>query len=260
MTKQTMQFDPLEEKAFLNEVYSTYTVDHSSQTRVMRELLMQTITPFLRKGRLLELGCSDGYMTAMLSKHVDHLDVVDGSDLFLEKAQERAKAEMLSNVTFCNSLFETYVPVEKYDYIIASYILEHVHSPVDVLKMAFNALNDDGLLLVHVPNANALSRQLAMHMGLYQDLKELTENDIKHGHRRVYDRINLNKHLKLAGFENIAQGGVMLKILADFQMDKLIDEGIIGDAQIAGLYKLGLEYPDLCGSLFSVCRKKLSRS
>lgn len=46
----------------------------------------------------------------------------------------------------------------------------------------------------------------------------------------------------------------MLKILADFQMDKLIETEILKE-QIDGLYKLGLEYPDLCGSLFSICRK-----
>ena len=53
-----------------------------------------------------------------------------------------------------------------------------------------------------------------------------------------------------------SQGGIMLKILADFQMDQLIDGGMLKDAQLDGLYSLGLEYPDLCGSLFSVCRTR----
>ena len=59
-----------------------------------------------------------------------------------------------------------------------------------------------------------------------------------------------------AGFENVSQGGVMLKILADFQMDQLIDKGMLKDQHIDALYSLGLEYPDLCGSLFSVCKIK----
>lgn len=244
------------EKRFLDKVYGTYTVDHSLQTKAMRELIVRTFSPFLKNGRGLELGCSDGYMTSMLARHVNNLDVVDGSELFLEKAQERAKTEHQDNISFINSLFEEFSPCEKYDYAIASYILEHVLHPVDVLRMAYDALKDDGLLFVVVPNANALSRQLAMHMGIYEHLKVLTENDLKHGHRRVYDRTSLNKDIEQAGFENITQGGLMLKILADFQMDKLIEEGILGKDQIDGLYKLGLEYPDLCGSLFSVCRKR----
>jgi hypothetical protein len=68
--------------------------------------------------------------------------------------------------------------------------------------------------------------------------------------------VDFDRDIAAAGFENFSQGGVMLKILADFQMDKLIDDGTLQEAQIDGLYKLGLEYPDLCGSLFSVCRIK----
>jgi hypothetical protein len=114
------------------------------------------------------------------------------------------------------------------------------------------------LFFVVVPNANALSRQLALHMGLLKDLKNLTENDVNHGHRRVYDRVSLNRDLTEAGFVSISQGGILLKPLADFQMDKLIDSGILQEPQLDGLYRLGFEYPDLCGYLFSAC--KLSQS
>lgn len=245
-----------DESIFLDKVFNTYTVDHSLQTKVMRELIIRTFYPFLKKGRALELGCSDGYMSSMLAGYVNSLDVVDGSDLFLQKAQERVKRDNLKNITFHKALFEEFETESKYDFIIASYILEHVLDPFDVLRMANNALNDDGLLFIVVPNANALSRQLAMHMGLYDNLKVLTENDMKHGHRRVYDRTSLNLVVEKSGFKTISQGGLMLKILADFQMDKLIEDGILGQEQIDGLYKLGLEYPDLCNSLFSICKKQ----
>lgn len=244
-----------DEQAFLDKVYSTYTVDHSLQTKVMRELIVRTISPFLSGGHGLEFGCSDGYMTSMLASSLDALDVVDGSKLFLEKAKENINATDCKSVVFYESLFENFTSTTRYDYVFASYILEHVQDPVQILRVAHSLLKDGGLLFVVVPNANALSRQLAMHMGLYKDLKELTENDLKHGHRRVYDRVNLNRDIESAGFVNISQGGLMLKILADFQMDKLIAGDTLGAAQIDGLYKLGLEYPDLCGSLFSVCRK-----
>jgi hypothetical protein len=108
-------------------------------------------------------------------------------------------------------------------------------------------------LFIVVPNARALSRQLALHMGLIADLKALTENDLVNGHRRVYDRVSLNRELRDTGFSTVAEGGLMLKILADFQLDKLIDDGFIQQQQIDGLYSLGLEYPDFCGALFSIC-------
>jgi hypothetical protein len=60
--------------------------------------------------------------------------------------------------------------------------------------------------------------------------------------------------IKEAGLTQVGQGGLLLKLLADFQMDKMVEAGILGEPQIDGLYKMGLEYPHFAGSLFSVCR------
>lgn len=240
-----------EERQFLDRVYHTYTVDTSAQTMAMRRLIMRTISPYLSGGRGLELGCSDGFMTEMIASKIKHLDVVDGSEKFLQEASKRR----IPNVEFKYSLFEEFQTDERYDYVFASYILEHVQDPVAVMRVAHSVLKPEGLLYIVVPNARALSRQLAVHMGLLAGLTELTQNDHNHGHRRVYDRVHLNRDVASAGFETISQGGILLKILADFQMDQLIDQQILKEPQLEGLYRLGLEYPDLCGSLFSVCKR-----
>jgi hypothetical protein len=39
-------------------------------------------------------------------------------------------------------------------------------------------------------------------------------------------------------------------------MDKLIKSEVLGKQQQEGLYKMGLEYPDLAGYLFSICKAK----
>lgn len=238
-----------QERQFLEKVYHTYTVDHSAQTMAMRRLIIRTFAPFFQGGRALELGCSDGYMTEMIAARVDSLDVVDGSERFLAEARKRN----LPNVDFKLALFEEFAPAEKYDFVFASYILEHVLDPVGVLRMSRAVLKPNGRVFIVVPNARALSRQLALHMGLLPDLKTLTPNDHNHGHRRVYDRVALDRDIAAADLVNVSQGGIMLKILADFQMDKLINDGMLQEPQLDGLYRLGLEYPDLCGSLFSVC-------
>ncbi len=240
------------EKEFLNKIYSEYTLHDDPQTKVMREFAFEIIDPYINKeGVGLELGCSDGYFTEMLASRVKTLDVVDGSIAFIEEARKRK----INNTKYFHSLFEEYQPDVKYDYVFASYIMEHVLEPKLVLDMVNRVLKPDGVFYIVVPNSRALSRQLAMHMGLYNDLKQLTENDLKFGHRRVYDRVNLNRDIESSGFYNIAQGGIMLKILADFQMDKLIQTGVLQEPQLRGLFKLGFEYPDLCGSLFSICKK-----
>jgi|MDTC01.1.fsa_nt_gb ubiquinone/menaquinone biosynthesis C-methylase UbiE len=251
MTKEAVieKIDYSKEKIFLNNICENYHLDDEPQTKVMRKLIIRTFAPYINGGVALELGCSDGYMTEELASRVEQLDVVDASKSFINQAKRRA----LPNVKFYESLFEEYQESIKYDYVFASFILEHVLEVQPILQMVHRLLKPGGKFFVVVPNARALSRQLAYHMNLFPNLTSLTENDIRYGHRRVYDRVHLNRDLEKAGFKNIAQGGIMLKILADFQLDELIGEEFLQDEHIDGLYRLGLEYPDLCGALFSIC-------
>jgi 2-polyprenyl-3-methyl-5-hydroxy-6-metoxy-1,4-benzoquinol methylase len=242
-----------QEQAMLNNLYSAYDLERSPQSRTMQQLIAKTILPFLKADTNgLEFGCSDGYLTEQYARIIAQLDVVDASENFIREARKRA----LPNVNFFCSLFEEFETNTKYDYIFASFILEHVIDPLQILSIMKRLLKPDGLIFVIVPNARALSRQLALHMNIISDLKNLTENDLRYGHRRVYDRVAINKDLASLGFETIYQTGLMLKILADFQMDQLIGEQFLQQQHIEGLYTLGLEYPDLCGSLFSVARIK----
>lgn len=242
------------EKEFLNNTCSTYKLNGSSQNRVIRDFVIRTFDPFIKKDgkRIgLELGYADGYEAEMLSKRMLRLDVIEGSERFLEKSKERE----LPNVNFIFSLFENFKSKDgaKYDYVFANYVLEHVIDVDVVLRIVKSVLKPDGLLFVTVPNARAFSRQLSLRMKLIDDLYLLTENDRAHGHRRVYDRSLLNRDLERCGFVNISQGGLMFKILADFQLDKLIDKGILDLTHLNGLYELGLEYPDFAAAIYSIC-------
>lgn len=239
------------EVEFLESKINTYVTSESPQDRLIKTLAVRTFEPYLRfDKRALEFGCCDGFMTNLIKQQVDKLTVVDGSKTFIEMA----KKSVSGNVRFVHTLFEDFYPDDKFDYIFATYVLEHVVDAVSFIKLAGKLLAEGGLLFIVVPNARALSRQLARHMGLINDLFELTPNDINHGHRRVYDRASLNRDIEAAELVQVGQGGLLLKLLADFQMDKLIETDILGESQLEGLYKMGLEYPDLAGSLFSICR------
>lgn len=241
-----------DEMSFLESKIQTYVTSDSSQDRLIKQLAIRTFTPHIKPGgTALEFGCCDGFMTFLISNMVENLTVVDGSKTFISLAKNRVG----DNVQFTHSLFENYISEKKFNYIFATYVLEHVNDAINFLNLARNLLTTDGLLFLVVPNARALSRQLARHMGIINDLYELTPNDINHGHRRVYDRPLLNRDIEAAELIQISQGGLLLKPFADFQMNKLIDTEIIGKPQQEGLYKMGLEYPDFAGSLFSVCRK-----
>lgn len=241
------------EKKFIKSLVSNYiTSDDSSQVRLMRDLIIRTFKPFIHGGIGLELGCEIGYMSEHIAPFFEKLDIVDGSEEFLNHVKSRG----ITNGRFIHSLFEEFHAEKEYDGIFASHVLEHLTDVSIVLKMIRNALKPDGYFFVAVPNARALSRQLARHMGLIKDLYELTPNDLRGGHRRVYDHVLLARDIETAGFEIVSQGGILLKPFADFQMDKLIDTGILGSPQCEGLFSLGREYPELCADVYIVARVK----
>ncbi|MBI5134904.1 class I SAM-dependent methyltransferase [Candidatus Uhrbacteria bacterium] len=245
--------DKSKEKKLLESYVPKYiTSNDSSQQRLMRELAIRTFKPYLHGGRSMELGCEIGYMSELIARIVDHLDIVEGSEEFIERAKKRA----IPNASYYYSLFEDFQPEPAYDSVFASHVLEHLYNVPLVLEMVKKALKPQGVFLVTVPNARALSRQLARHMGLITNLSDLTPNDLKGGHRRVYDLVSLKRELEYCGFEIITHGGILFKYLADFQMDQLIDLGILGKEQCDGLFSLGQEYPDMCADIYAVARLK----
>ncbi len=188
-------------------------------------------------------------MTQLIAEHVAHVHVVEGAAKFLNETRTRN----IPNATLVHSLFEEFESPQKFDFIFATFVLTHISDVKLFFEKVRSLLKPGGMFFVAVPNSRVLSRQLALQMGLLQELMALSDNDRNHGHCRTYDRVRLNRDLKENKFITISEGGVLLKPLADFQMDKLIEHEVLKQPQLDGLYSLGREYPDLCGTLFSIC-------
>ena len=250
------KFDSQKERNFLNSLVDDYK-DEAPYSKIKKEIIVTLLknywtTPRQKKG--LQMGCSNGYETTILARQLSRLDVVDGSTLFLEKVK---KENEYDNVNFVNALFEEYIlngRQEKYDYVFCHYVLEHVFDVGPVLRNMKANLKPDGYVFCVVPNRNALSRQLAVKMNLIKDLEGLTENDIRHGHRRTFDANTISDEFVKYGFEVLERRGIILKILADFQLNKMLDEQIITGDLILALQELGLAHENLCDSIFIVAR------
>ncbi|MCI8565721.1 MAG: class I SAM-dependent methyltransferase [Lachnospiraceae bacterium] len=246
----------MDEREFLDKMAETYRTFTSPISRWSIDSYMRVYKENLKLqpgNRALELGGGDGYSTECLSELVDWLDVVDGSRRMLEKmGVERFQKR---NVTFIYSLFEELNYQEEYDNVFCSYVLEHVKEPMEILNVAYRALKPGGRLFITVPNATALSRQMALDMKLLNDLYELTKNDALHGHRRVFDLDRLLALLEQSPFIVCKSGGTFVKEFADFQLDQMIEQKIIGEEQLYGMQKLAKRYPNLSGSIYAVCEK-----
>ena len=227
---------------------------------------MRVMLPYInRSGQnkqcALEMGCGGGESTRFLAPLFEHLVVLDGSKEFLEDA--RAKLSEFDNIEYQYGLFEEIKEIEKYDVIIANYIFEHVDSVEDILKVCYRSLKKGGILFITVPNAQALSRQLAVKMGILEDVYVLTENDIKHGHKRIFDRKTggewedayAREYGEKSDFHIIGDGGLYIKEFADFQLKEMVDKEILSRDHFIGMSKLAEDYPEIAGSIY-ICLEK----
>ncbi len=224
---------------------------------IHREFMLRAFSPFLTPmshARALELGCYKGEFTKKFAQIFNDLTVVEGSQDLIAFAKARAPA----SVKFHHSYFETWelpAGVVGYDAIFLIHTLEHLDDSNGVLARVRTWLSPTGRLFVVVPNANAPSRQIAVKMGLIDHNTAVTTGEYAHGHRRTYNLDTLEFDTRKAGLKTVHRGGVMFKPLANFQIDKALEAGVIDQAYLEGCYEFGMTVPDLCASVFLVCER-----
>jgi 2-polyprenyl-3-methyl-5-hydroxy-6-metoxy-1,4-benzoquinol methylase len=219
---------------------------------VMHPYMIKSFKPFFNEGSLLELGCYKGDFTKRLVPYFDDITCVEASDVGIEEARKK----LGDKVTFINSLFEKVTLPKHYDNIVLTHVLEHLDDPVQVLKRVNDEwLAKGGRLFLVCPNANAPSRQIAVKMGLISHNAAVTPAEEEHGHRITYTLDTLERDAKEAGLKVVHRSGIFFKALANFQWDKLLQTDIISREYLDGCYELGQQYPDLCASIFLVCKK-----
>ena len=151
---------------------------------------------------LLDMPCGDGLLTKMFAEKFDRIVGVDASCTHISAARK-----LLPNVEFHESLIENLELDEKFDSVFMLDVLEHVIDPVNLLKKASTFMKDDGVMIVHVPNSNAINRKLNVIMGSLKSCDELSPFDINiAGHRRSYTIESLEKEVKEAGAKKIIVG------------------------------------------------------
>ena len=189
--------------------------------------------------------------TVYRDAHVGNLRTFMLADLI-----SRVVALTGEKVTLINALFEEANLPRKYDNIILTHVLEHIDDPIALLsKIKTEWLSDNGKLFLVCPNANAPSRQIAVKMGLISHNSAITTAETEHGHRVTYSLDTLERDARAGGLQVVHRSGIFFKALANFQWDQLLQTDIIDIKYLDGCYQLGQQYPDLCSSIFLICKK-----
>lgn len=245
---------------------STY---HVAYNAVLAQFKAESCIENAAGRSLLDIACGDGLITEMLSRHFTRIVGVDASGKHLALARQRGL-----NAEFHESLIEDFNTSERFDSVLMLDLLEHVVDPDAILRKAASFLSRDGTLIVHVPNAVAINRRIAVHMGSLESCEELSPFDLNiAGHRRAYDSASLRAEIESAGLKVVKQGGVFYKMLSTPQMDWLLQQGPWAEgghgwgrtgaekskdwraAFCRACYEIGKERPDDCNIIYAVCQR-----
>ena len=142
-------------------IYGDVISDKYSKLRF--EIMTDLLRPFISRGtniKMLDVGCYTADLLKILPGKVDYYGV-DSDEEALKVAQMRgAKVFKLDIERQGLSAVS-----QKFDIIIATEILEHLKDPQDIVRQIKEILNDDGVVLISLPNECTIYHRLKVLIG-----------------------------------------------------------------------------------------------
>lgn len=199
---------------------------------------------------VLDIGCGIGMFTPLFLKKFKRVVGLDPSEKYLKMARRNKKIEYVVGYG------ETFKLDESFDTISMNMLLEHVDSPVKVLKNCKKHLNKGGRIIAQVPNAESITRRLGVLMGVIPSLDYTSkkERDL-YGHQRTYTLKTLVRDAQKAGLTVKESGGILYKPLPNEML--LLLSKKYGEAWttklIKTLIKFGETRPEECAAIYIIC-------
>jgi 2-polyprenyl-3-methyl-5-hydroxy-6-metoxy-1,4-benzoquinol methylase len=217
---------------------------------ITRQFLLQEFSRNFdsNSAKVLEVGSYDGSMTELILDYFEEIDVVEASSKMANVVREKFG----HRVSVHEGMIEEIEIQDRFDAIFLIHTLEHVTDPTSVLIKLKSLLAEKGKIFIAVPNANALSRQIAVNMGIIKFNHDVPDGEAAQGHLRTYSLDTLLFEFKKADLRVIDSGGVILKALANFQLDAALSAGIIDEKYIQAANELAKKYPDFSTSIYAV--------
>lgn len=150
--------------------------------------------PYLRPGAcVLDVGCGDGHLLALLRGEAPFPLALDGVEL----AEDAGAAAARRDIQVHRGRVEDVVlPASAYDLIIMNQLIEHVPDPTAVLRRIRAALRPGGHVFLETPNLDSLDARLfrRRYWGGYHLPR----------HFHLFDRRTLPRLVHASGLETVA--------------------------------------------------------
>lgn len=233
--------------------YTKNYVNHSFEDyQVMyRRKQMLKILGLYPHRRILEIGCGMEPLFKYLDcTGYDQYVVVEPSEQFCKNAIQMSLGN--NKVRCINEYFNGSEELKghKFDFIICSSLLHEVENPIELLKNIALICDENTVVHINVPNAKSFHRLLAKEMKLIDDLYEMSDRNKLFQQHNVYDKDRLGKVVKSAGFRVIEEGSYFVKPFTHKQMFDMLENHIIDEKILDGLYDIAKYFPEYGSEIF----------
>jgi len=187
----------MEIKQYYENKSPSYGISHTRRKKIL-ELLKD-----VKGKRILDIGCSTGYLGKVLKEQENFVVGVDISE------QASKQAQTVLDRAYCFDVEKQWpleLENEKFDIIVALEIIEHLFDPALFLKKIREFLEKDGTLIITVPNFLSWVNRIKFVFGKFR----YTDQGIfDFGHIRFFTRKTLRILLNDSGFEIVKWNNIV---------------------------------------------------
>ena len=236
-------------KHYLESGFEDYLVEYR------RRIILNAIKEY-HPYKILEIGCGMRPLFDYIDYQFDEYTIYEPSEEFYANALARREESKYSDRIVIHN--ECYRSEEEssVDFLICSSLLHELENPGEMLDDIYRNCRSDTIIHFNVPNANSLHRLLAFYAGMIKNVDEFSGRNILFQQHSVFSKDSFSILLGQHGFEVIESGSYFIKPFTHDQMKRMLDEKIITEDVLEGLFNLSKELPDYGCEIFFNCRVK----
>ena len=248
------------EKRDLNQYMQDYLTLPFEQTmvRYRRKIIIENILKYNHKN-ILEIGCGLEPIFKYF-KNYSTMTVVEPCPFFYKKACDLRDLYFKNVIDIYNDYFENInneIKMNNFDFIIVSCLLHELISPNEFLNKLLQICNSKTIVHVNVPNANSFHRRLAVKSGIIFDNFQISNTQMKMQQSNVFSIETLCAILKENNFEILESDSYFFKPFTHSQMQMLLDENIINNQILDGLFEINNEFREYGAEIYANIKAKL---
>lgn len=226
----------------------TYTAEYLKpnfedyQLKYRRKKILEILNRFPHL-RIMEIGCGmEPLFQYIDSEQYEKYLLVEPGEVFFQNALSLAAGKQ--KIECVNEYFNAAKKTKEFhaDFIICSSLLHELEEPEKFLCQINEICSPATMVHINVPNANSVHRMLAMHMGIIKSLQNRSERNMIYQQSMVYDLQTLEGLVEKCGFKILEKGSFFIKPFTHEQMYRMMEEQIIDERVLDGLYALEADF------------------